>query len=168
MRHIPGHCGHSEAHYKHLHMINNIMIKMHKYWPNKTWVRSNISTSSHQVFKRRFEKVSVDQEYVIAAHTGPDDRDLARDVTVGTFRRDLYDDTRLDGLLTAAETVRLYYSLNGNDMRIIIIVKTFLRLLSAFPIRESLQPILRKLQLKLHLPSLLPLACQIITNCYRV
>ena len=29
MRHISGHCGHSEAHYKHLHIINNIMIKMH-------------------------------------------------------------------------------------------------------------------------------------------
>ena len=28
MRHISGHCGHSEAHYKHLHIINNIMIKM--------------------------------------------------------------------------------------------------------------------------------------------
>ena len=29
LRHISGHCGHSEAHYKHLHIINNIMIKMH-------------------------------------------------------------------------------------------------------------------------------------------
>ena len=29
LRHISGHCGHSEAYYKHLHMINNIMIKMH-------------------------------------------------------------------------------------------------------------------------------------------
>ena len=28
MRHISGHCGHSEAHYKHLHIINNLMIKM--------------------------------------------------------------------------------------------------------------------------------------------
>ena len=28
MRHISSHCGHSEAHYKHLHIINNIMIKM--------------------------------------------------------------------------------------------------------------------------------------------
>ena len=27
--HVSGHCGHSEAHYKHLHIINNIMIKMH-------------------------------------------------------------------------------------------------------------------------------------------
>ena len=29
LRHISGHCGHLEAHYKHLHIINNIMIKMH-------------------------------------------------------------------------------------------------------------------------------------------
>ena len=29
-RHISGHCGHSEAHYKH--MINNIMIKMHAHY----------------------------------------------------------------------------------------------------------------------------------------
>ena len=29
LRHISGNCGHSEAHYKHLHIINNIMIKMH-------------------------------------------------------------------------------------------------------------------------------------------
>ena len=29
LRHISGHCGHSEAHYKHLDIINNIMIKMH-------------------------------------------------------------------------------------------------------------------------------------------
>ena len=28
IRHISSHCGHSKAHYKHLHIINNIMIKM--------------------------------------------------------------------------------------------------------------------------------------------
>ena len=70
------------------------------------------------MFKRRFEKVSVDKEYVVTAHAGPDDRDLAGDVTVGTFRRDLYDDTRLDGLLTAAVTVRVHDGLGrDNTMR---------------------------------------------------
>ena len=50
--------------------------------------------------------MSVDQEDVVAAHAGPDDRDLAGDVTIGPFCRDLYDDAWLDGLLAAAVKMR--------------------------------------------------------------
>ena len=69
------------------------------------------------MFKCGFEKVTVDQEDIVAAHARPDDRDLTRDVTVGALRRDLYDDARLDGLLAAAVTVTLHDSLGRDTMR---------------------------------------------------